>query len=211
MTKKQREPKFVWKDVVHCAPDLTNASKRTAIFLLDTYIYQPNAEYFAKNVTIAKKMGISVRSLQRHLKELRVKGYLQQTKKKGKRCLSPNYGRLPSEETSEAPHNASDMTKSTVRDDKTATHIKKKEFKKITSGVSRSGLKCVFLSADDQFCLEEWMAWVETSSSYQRSEILEAVRNGTSYSFPSRYPPSNAEDQAAAKGFFDAFMECSRN
>lgn len=62
--------RFTWKKKVSACDELSRGAKHLASFLCDTYVNRHTGQCFPKNRTMAEAMGLSERTVQRHLKEL---------------------------------------------------------------------------------------------------------------------------------------------
>ncbi len=193
--------RFTWKRLVNEDTNLSRGAKQMASCLCDTYVKKETGRCWPKNATLAKRLGVDKRTVQRYIKMLEQAGYLRRVEVRNAHrahqiCLPDLKG--DSRGDSLSPQ---EVTLLSLKGD-TAVTPYKNQGKNIenTSVVVRS-MSCLLISDLETGALESWKLWFENHWPGDDVALLQLLKRAGHYMLPSRFPRD--EDTARYLAFFN--------
>lgn len=214
MESQNRPPfakfRFEWKKEVNADPTVSRGAKHFATCLCDNYVNKHTGCCWPKNKTIAKKLSVQVRTVQRYYRELERKGYLCPVCQDGARrahkiCLPRREDTNKGDSGYDIP-SPSNMTCRAPEGDTVVTPYKNQGN---NQGKRRSHmpsvLRCIRVSDNEHQALNEWRSWITENTEFDACQLLNLVRRREAYLLPGRYPQSN--ERANCMKFFESVID----
>ncbi|WP_120500365.1 helix-turn-helix domain-containing protein [Roseovarius sp. EL26] len=193
--------RFDWKKEVNASANLSRGAKHMAAYLCDTFVNKENGCCWPKNKTLARKLSLSTRTVQRHIKELLERGWLRHAKiKNTRRALQIAF---PSKNKGDTEHgilSPTRMTKMSRRDDTTVTPYKNQENNLRICNTSSLTISTVTIGEQEELALATWETWVKDNTTLDIEDVFGLLRRNGGFVFPVRFPKD--EDACQYKMFF---------
>lgn len=193
--------RFIWKRQVNEDSNLSRGAKQMASCLCDSFVNKETGRCWPKNATLAKRLGVDKRTVQRYVKMLEQAGYLRRVKVRNVHrahqiCLPDLKG--DSRGDSLSPR---EVTLLSLKGDTAVTPYKNQGKNiKDSSAVDRS-ISCLLISDLESGALASWKLWFENHWPGDDIELLQLLRRAGNYLLPSRFPKD--EDTARYLAFFE--------
>jgi DNA-binding transcriptional ArsR family regulator len=200
--------RFAWKKALSKDPYLSGGAKLLAVLLCDTYVNKNTGLFWPKNETMAQDLSKSVRTVQRHLRELEDVGYIRMVKKPRKRrvyeiCFSKDHKGDTEHDTSHDKDRLAGLPPLSPEHDTNVTPYKNQVYNKHGNETSHtSRLAYLKVEASEKASLEAWREWFDKNQPELANTVWNLLRNGSGYQLPCRYPEPGCDKQYL--GFFDA-------
>ncbi|WP_419741260.1 helix-turn-helix domain-containing protein [Ruegeria sp.] len=206
MENKQNKPafgklRFTWKRLVTEDSDLLRCAKQMASCLCDSFVNKHTGRCWPKKATLAKRLSVSKRTVQRYIKTLEQAGYIRRVKVRNayrahQICLPDLKGdsrvdRLYPRE----------VTLLSLKGDTAATPNKNQvENIEGTNAVGRP-MSSLPISDTVSCALESWKLRLGNHWTSDVFELLRLLRKARNYMLPTRFPKH--EDAARYLAFFN--------
>lgn len=188
--RSSKDFRFLWKDLIRANHSLSRGARQFAAFAVDKYVFSGKKEFFAQNETLATGLGVHPRTIKRYVKELVETGWMEHTKRRGRRRILlltiPNVCKGDTEGDSQ---NRSKVTDLTQKGDTSAPSHKKHENKHVEGPGASSIKSTVPIYASEGNLLGNWEAWIVGHFDIPWEVAETDLKNGSSFELPSRYPP----------------------
>jgi biotin operon repressor len=212
--RKQKQPKelrFAWKNKVRHAHNLSRGARQFAAYMVDEYLYTDTSECFASNETLADALGVSVRTIQRYIEELKLGGWIDLSKRRRlRRIIRPSYRCLAQHDKEhDSPVAASMPPMSSEHDMNVAPYMNQQKKQNTGAGFGSQVVGISILKTEEVW-LENWKHWIECHTKLAWASLLPRLWNGTAYDFPMRHPPDDAVAEKQARDFFEFMMNSNR-
>lgn len=192
--------RFKWKRALNASREVSGAGKRMGSYLCDTYINKETGRCWPHNATIADEMGLSKRSVQRQLSELRDKGWIFYSKDRfGSRVINLQIAKVPKHDKSGAL-SCKGETKSNAVSVKTVTHYNNQDNNQGSQGALSHST--VFILRDETALLDQWIKWIDDNTNYCGEEMLTLLVSENGYHLPLRHPTLDEEFVQRACRYF---------
>jgi len=181
--------RFDWKKAVSADPFLSRGTKLLATCLCDTYVNKHTGCCWPKNRTLAKRLAVNERSIQRYLRQLENACYLETVDlpniRRAYRICFPatkgdsNHDNLSPPATTRRSHEG----------DKAVTPYKNqgKNNEKKDSFVA-GNMPCVSVSDQETAALAEWERWLVRETEFEVGKVFQLLRTASGHMLPGRYP-----------------------
>lgn len=190
--------RFKWKSALNASRDVSGAGKRMGSYLCDSYINKETGRCWPHNAKIAEGMGLSKRSVQRQLSELRDKGWIFYSKDRfGHRVINLQISKVPKHDKTVARSREGE-TKSNAVSVKTVTHYNNQDNNQGSQGALSHST--VFILRDETALLDQW---IDDNTNYRGEEMLALLESENGYQLPLRHPTLDEEFMRRARGYFD--------
>jgi hypothetical protein len=201
--------RFEWKNCVNADPRVTRGAKQMATRLCDTYVNKHTGLCWPKNATLAAKLGTTVRTIQRHYRNLEETGYLTRVKlgklRRAHRITLPPPEGDTEHDTQHDKTSRSRATNPPPEGDATVTHYKNQGNNKGKKAHAGSvSMQCVRVDNNEAGALAEWDFWLKTNTNHNLEKVSKLLRKDGAYFFPSRFPRN--DETSRYKAFFAAVV-----
>ncbi len=169
--------RFQWKSALNACPEVARSAKHFGSYLCDTCVNRNNGQFYHRNRTMAKALGVSPRSIQRYLAELQERGWLRACPEGARRrtflLAFPNgmeafNGRLDQ---------ATGATDLTPHADKPVTPYKNQVDNQSESVRDASVQRFVIVGENEQSCLLDWKGYLQREG-YDAERLLSRLKSG---------------------------------
>lgn len=202
--------RFRWKSDILESQDLSRGAKQMSVVLCDIYANRTTGKCWPGNVLLAKKLGVTVRSIQRYCSELLDAGWIQivpiSGKRRGIQLEFPSV--LKNDNKDDKTSTAHRQKLSSKHDNSVVLYNKKEPSKNQSNGkLGKVRFAVVSISATETQSLDEWVGWIAENSDYEISKLFESLRVAGKYNFPCRFPEATTECKTRYLRYFDAVSD----
>lgn len=197
--------RFDWKKEVNASEHLSRGAKHLATYLCDCFVNKDTGCCWPKNETLAKKLALSKRSIQRQIKELLAKGWLRPVKIKNvRRAFQIAFPRRDKGDIEHDILSPSSMTNLSFKDDKTVTPYKNQENNQERVRDHSSFFPTITINENEEGALNGWNNWLAEYTKHDVAKLLELLKKRDGYVFPTRFP--KGDDGRTYRAFFQAVI-----
>ena len=157
--------RFDWAKMVRSSQHLCSGAKTLASTLCDDYVNRNSGECWPSNETLAAKIGVKPRSVQRHIKSLVEHPFLVRGRRRGKRRIL--IIQLPTGPRGDAKHdivgdrpNPSARHWTASKHERDVAPYKEPSINQGNGGQYRQARSIVYLKAGDPTGWAEWSQWI---------------------------------------------------
>jgi len=200
--------RFEWKENIHATRDLTRGAKLLATLLCDKYAGRNNGQCWPSNRRLAQSQGCDIRTIQRHLKDLRAAGWLREIPSaRHKRLLALGFPTqsIPSHHDKSV---AVTMTETTLQHDTTVTPYNKKEpIKKPNRIAINKSHRVVRIDLCQTSKITAWKDWISTNLQISWQNLEPLLRKRDQLNLPCQYPENDEIEREAYILFFERAID----
>ena len=198
--------RFDWKKHANQSRILSRSGKQMASHICDFCVNKQSGQFFHSNATLAVALGVSERSVQRHLAELLRFGLLRQVRTRGKRRTFQLT--LPGvfsdhERDKILGKNTSIPTPQHDKDDASITN---QVFNNTKTTASNRLFSAITITDREQDSLNEWHSWISENTGFDSYTVLQRLRTKRGYHLPARYPLGDEQRRATYIEYIKATM-----
>lgn len=203
-----KQQRYDWKRRIGTSQDLSRGAKFLAVQVCDTYANARTACCWPSNATLADLIGVDVRTIQRHLRQLFGHGWIRAVRIKGHRRAFQLVFPAGFERDSRgdiAGH--SNVTNpSHERDSRVAPYTEPKRNHRDRQSIDdiQPKISYVLVGVNERENVELWNEWISRNTRYDPTVVFPLIERGNVYLVPSRFPPGSEEDKKRSMAFMEA-------
>ena len=169
--------RYKWKRDVAACRDLTQGAKYLATQICDNYANSKTACCWPKTSTLARSIGVDIRTIQRYLVELRTQGWVTEVDIAGHagafQLTSALPRRLPTAGDKLVGSRAANL--SPEHDNSVASYRKPKK------EPLRRAFASVVVRGSEEEVLREWSDWIERHTDYDVASLFSRISSSDSF------------------------------
>ncbi len=194
--------RYQWKKAVMHCQHLSGGAKLLATYICEQYANAQTACCFPSNDTLASALGFNVRTVQRHLGALKRGAWMKQVRMNNRRralqLVFPPYIEHDSEHDIERVRPVTSVSRK--HDSRVAPYKEPKNNLRNNHGRRAFRLTIITVGEQEAPSLEAWRVWISRKMIQSPDEVMRAVRSGSGYQLPCRFPDEELE---TAKSYLD--------
>lgn len=192
--------RFAWKTMILQDPNISRGAKLFATCLCDTYVNKHTGACWPKNETVAKRLGVSKRSVQRYYRNLEVTGYLihvavGRTRRAHRINLPCGWG-----DSEDDNFSSLEVTEVASNRDTSVTPYKN-QGKNKRNAASAKDMKYIAVGFFEKPILDGWEDWLIKNTDHDAEAVFNLLRKGEQAFLPARYP--NQDETRRYQKFFE--------
>ena len=194
--------RFDWKKAVRKDTVLSRGAKLLATVLCDDYVNKRTGCCWPKNKTLALATDTTVRTVQRHLKELLEQSYLEKTKREGiRRTFRIHFPDLCKNDGEHDTLSPVRMTVPSLESDTGDVPYKNQGYNQEKGPPTCGALHHLSINKNEVASMNEWRGWAQTHIDYDQEALFNFLRRDSVFRLPSRFPHEDKAKQYLE--FFD--------
>lgn len=198
--------RFTWKRELNASHDLSRGAKLLAVSVCDTYVNKDSGQFWAKNKTMSAALGVSKRSVQRHLRELEDKGWLRKIEKPGlRRAYQISFPKRVEGDTEHDNLSPSKKTQMAPKHDTAVTPYKNQVNNQRKESSSQMPVGFLLVGCEETSSIAAWRTWFSSKPEFEADQVLQLLRTENAYRLPERFPKEGKESSYEA--FFRAGVQ----
>jgi DNA-binding transcriptional ArsR family regulator len=194
--------RFEWKKALNKSPELSGGAKLLATMVCDTYVNQTSGMFWPKNETMAACLGKSIRSVQRHLRELEEAGWIERVRKwrvrRAYRICFPKPDEGDSEHDTGSEYNVTNLAH---EGDTVVTPYKNQLNNKTKVRPETMHHSYIQVQGSEALSLEVWRPWIREHIEIELDALFAMLKKNDAYFLPARFPDTGLERNH--KAFFE--------